>query len=96
MLQTGVSVVNEGSFMDITAEMDVETLNRPSINDSYSARKGPWPSSRDCSECGKSYVLKRNLVRRRKQHHSMDNGPRLPCPQCYKKFFITVSGDLHC
>ena len=46
-----------------------------------------------CPECGKSYVQKRNLVRHRKQHHKLDDGPRFPCSQCDKKF--TMSDDLH-
>ena len=46
-----------------------------------------------CPECGKSYMQKRNLVRHKKQHHKLDDGPRFPCSQCVKKF--TVSDDLH-
>ena len=46
-----------------------------------------------CPKCGKSYVQKRNLVRHRKQHHKLDDGPCFPCSQCDKKF--TMSDDLH-
>ena len=38
-------------------------------------------------------MQKRNLVRHRKQHHKLDDGPCFPCSQCDKKF--TMSDDLH-
>ena len=46
-----------------------------------------------CPEFGKSYVQKRNLVRHRKQHHKLDDGPRFPCSQSDKK--LSMSDDLH-
>ena len=91
VLQIEVSAVTEGSVMDVSAEMEVETTGHPLMN---STPQKQVPVERClCPECGKSYVQKRNLVRHRKQHHKMDDGPRFPCSQCDKKF--TMSDDLH-
>ena len=86
-----VSVVTEGSVMDVSAEMEVETTGHP-LRTSTPQKKEPveWHL---CPECGKSYAQKRNLVRHRKQHHNLDAGPRFSCSQCDKKF--TMSDDLH-
>ena len=54
-----------------------------------------WPSTDDFYstkiKCLSSDISA--LVRLRKQHHKLDDGPRFPCSQCDQKF--TMSHDLH-
>ena len=78
VLQIEVSAVTEGSVMDVSAEMEVETTGHPLMTSTPQKKRA-------CPECGKSYVQKRNLVRHMKQHHKLDDGPRFPCSQCDKK-----------
>ena len=84
VLQTEVSAVTEGSVMDVSAQMEVETTGHLLMT--FTPQKKEPVEQHLCPECGKSYVQKRNLVRHRKQHHKLDDGPRFPCSQCDKKF----------
>ena len=73
LLQLEMSAVTEGSVMDVSAEMKVETTGHPLMT---STPQKEVPVERHlCPECGKSYVQKKNLVRHRKQHHKLDDGP---------------------
>ena len=91
MLQMDMSAVTEGSVMGVSVEVEVETTGHPLTT---STPQKSVPVERYlCPECGKSYVQKRNLVRLRKQHRKLDDGPRFPCSQCDQKF--TMSDDLH-
>ena len=84
VLQMVVSAVSEGSVMDVSAEMEVETTGHLLMT--FIPQKKEPVERHLCPECGKSYVQKRNLVRHRKQHHKLDDGPGFPCSQCDKKF----------
>lgn len=87
--------MTENSLMDDSIEIKVEMDICPVVTPPPQEKLPPTSISKDhlCAECGKSYTQKRNLMRHRKEQHDTDNGPRFPCPQCDKKFILSV--DMH-
>ena len=67
LLQLEMSEVTEGSVMDVSAQMEVETTGQPLMT-STPHKKRKKRKKKKGAECGKSYVQKKNLVRQRKQN----------------------------
>ena len=63
LLQLEMSAVTEGSVMDVSAKIEIETTDHPLMTSTPHKKSACRATS--CPEFGKSYVQKRNLVRQR-------------------------------